>query len=136
MRPRRILIVDDNRLIRRLLELVLEEAGYAPVPAESGETALELAREDPPDACIVDQEMPGMKGADLLRALKLSRDPRLAEVPAIGVSAYPEAEAELRAAGAAAFLRKPIDEDEVLAALAVALHRHRLDEIAGAPGAA
>jgi CheY-like chemotaxis protein len=136
VRPRRILVVDDNRLIRRLLELVLEEAGYAPVPAESGEVALDLAREDPPDACIVDQEMPGMKGADFVRALRLSRDMRLAELPAIGVSAYPAAEAELRGAGASAFLRKPLDEDEILAALAGALHRHRLAEIAGAPGAA
>ncbi len=136
MRSQRILVIDDNRLIRRLLELVLEEAGYAPLPAESGEAALDLARDDPPDACIVDQEMPGMKGADFLRALRLSGDPRLWKVPAIGVSAYSEAESELRAAGASAFLRKPLGEDEILAALATALHRRRLDEIEGAPGAA
>jgi CheY-like chemotaxis protein len=120
-RPIRILVVDDNQLILRLLALVLEEAGFVPVPAESGEAALALARADPPDACIVDQEMPGMKGADLVRALRWSGVAALASVPVVGVSAYPAAERELRAAGACAFLRKPVEEEAVVAAVLAAL---------------
>jgi len=125
--PARILIVDDNRLVRRLVELALEEAGFTPVPAESGEEAFRLAQRDPPDAAVIDQEMPGMKGADLVRALRLSADPRVSAVPAVGVSAYPAAEAELRAAGACDFVRKPIDEEALLDAVNLALTdaRHR-----------
>ena len=123
--PHRVLIVDDNRLVRRLLELALEEAGLTPVPAESGEEAIRLAQRDPPDVAIVDQEMPGMKGADLVRALRLSPDPRLAAVPAVGVSAYAAAEAELRAAGACDFVRKPIVEEELLEAVLLAIAQAR-----------
>ncbi len=122
---RRVLVVDDNRVVRRLLELVLDEAGLEPVPAESGETALARALEDPMDVAIVDQEMPGMKGADLVRALRLSGDPRLAAMPVIGVSAHAEAEAELRAAGACEFVRKPLAEEEILGAVLLALSRAR-----------
>jgi CheY-like chemotaxis protein len=126
LRPVRILLVDDNPLILRVVSLMLEEVGFEVVPADSGEAALALARLDPPDLCIVDQEMPGMKGAALVRALRLSGDPRLAVAPVLGISAYANAEAPLRAAGASAFLRKPIEEETLLEAVLAAL----------APGAA
>ncbi len=124
----RILIVDDSRLTRRLLELVLEEAGFVPIPAESAEAGLELAGRDPPDAIIVDQEMAGTKGADLVRALRLSGDPRLACVPAIGMSALASSESDLRAAGACDFVHKPFDEEEIIGAVLLALARaHRIE---------
>jgi CheY-like chemotaxis protein len=126
LRPVRILLVDDNPLILRVVSLMLEEVGFEVVPADSGEAALAIARLDPPDLCIVDQEMPGMKGAALVRALRLSGDPRLAVAPVLGISAYANAEAPLRAAGASAFLRKPIEEETLLEAVLAAL----------APGAA
>jgi CheY-like chemotaxis protein len=124
-RPIRVLVVDDNQVILRLIALVLEESGLVPVPAESGEIALALARADPPDVMVVDQEMPGMKGAELLRALRWSGVPALSAIPAIGVSAYPQAEQDLRAAGAIAFLRKPIEEEPFLEAVLAALARRR-----------
>jgi len=121
LRPVRILLVDDNRLILRVVALVLEEVGFEVVPADSGEAALALARLDPPDLCIVDQEMPGMKGSELIRALRSSSDLRLALAPVVGISAYASAEAPLRAAGASAFLRKPIEEEALLDAVLAAL---------------
>jgi CheY-like chemotaxis protein len=128
MLPPRILVVDDNHLIRRLLGLILEGAGYASVEAESGEAALAASLADPPDLCIVDEAMPGMSGSDLIRALRASRDPRLERVPVIGISGRAGAREELLAAGATVFLAKPIEEQPVLAALARLLARdHRWD---------
>lgn len=120
-RPVRILLVDDNPLILRVLSLVLEEVGFEVVPADSAEAALVLARLDPPDLFIVDQEMPGMKGADLVRTLRTSGDLRLASAPVLGISAHADAEGPLRAAGARAFLRKPVEEDALLDAVLLAL---------------
>jgi CheY-like chemotaxis protein len=125
LRPVRILLVDDNPLILRVASLVLEEVGFEVVPADSGEAALALAGLDPPDLLVVDQEMPGMKGAELVRALRLSGDLRLAAVPVLGISAHPGAERTLRAAGANAFLGKPIEEEALLEAVLVALAPRR-----------
>lgn len=121
--PFRVLVVDDNHLIRRLLELLLEGAGYVPLEAESAEAALTLAADDPPDAWVVDHEMPGMKGAELVRRLRGSPDPRLARAGVIGISAHPGAEAALRDAGVTEFVSKPVQEPELLAALARVLGR-------------
>lgn len=128
MGPVRVLVVDDNHLIRRLLDLIIEGAGYASVEADSGETALSAALADPPDVCIVDEAMPGMSGSDLIRALRASGDPRLETVPVIGISGRAGAGAELLAAGATVFLPKPVEERTVLAALARLLAARRWRE--------
>lgn len=119
--PFRILVVDDNHLIRRLLDLILEGAGYVAIEAESGEAALAIAHEVLPDLCVVDEAMPGMLGSELVRALRRSAEPRLASVPVIGISGRTGAARELFAAGATAFVRKPIEEHAILAAVARAL---------------
>jgi CheY-like chemotaxis protein len=118
MAPLRVLIVDDNDLIRRLVRLILESGGHVAVEAESGEIALEVAREDPPDVCLVDEVMPGMTGSDLIRALRRSPDQRLRAVPVIGISGREGADRELLAAGASAFVPKPVEEQALLSALA------------------
>jgi CheY-like chemotaxis protein len=119
--PLRVLVVDDNHLIRRLLGLILESAGYEAIEVESGEDALELALEQPPDAWLVDEVMPGMKGSDLIRALRRSRDRRLSRAAVVGISGRSGAGVDLLGAGADAFVPKPVDERTVLAALARAL---------------
>jgi CheY-like chemotaxis protein len=116
-----VLVVDDNHLIRTLLHLILEGAGYVPVAVESGGLALEVVNEAAPDLCIVDEVMPGMLGSELIRALRTSRDPRIARLPVIGISGRAGAGRELLAAGATAFLPKPIEERAVLSAVAAAL---------------
>jgi len=108
--PKRILVVDDNRPLRVMLAQVLESAGYVAIGAESGEAALEVARFDPPDLCLVDQNMPGMTGAELIRALRSSSDERLRRIPAIGLTGLERFAKDLVAAGALFALRKPIDE--------------------------
>lgn len=120
-RPFRVLVVDDNHLIRKLLHLILEAAGYLPVAVESGELALEIVSEAAPDLCIVDEAMPGMLGSELIRVLRGSRDPHVAGVPVIGISARAGAARELLAAGATAFVPKPIEERAILAAVGAVL---------------
>ncbi len=135
MSPHRILIVDDNHLIRRLLDLILEGAGYVPVEADSGEEALALVPDAAPDLFIVDEAMPGMRGSDLIRAIRRSTDPRVARVPVIGISGRTGAARELLAAGATTFVAKPIEEEHILAAVEQALSGAHPELDAGAPAA-
>ena len=118
-------MVDDNDLIRHLVEFILEGAGFVPFGAESAEAALEAARTAPPDLCIVDEVMPAEHGAELIRALRGSGDPRLASVPVIGISGRAGAADELLAAGADAFVAKPVEERALLAAVARVLFEAR-----------
>jgi CheY-like chemotaxis protein len=113
----RVLVVDDNDLIRRLVGLILEGAGHVAVQAESGEVALEVAHRDPPDVCVVDEVMPGMKGSELIRALRRSPDLRLRAVPVIGISGRAGAGRELLEAGANAFVPKPVEEGALLSTI-------------------
>jgi CheY-like chemotaxis protein len=121
--PLRVLVVDDNHLIRRLLEFILEGVGFVVIGAESGEVALEVARAAPPDLCIVDEVMPGMRGAEVIRALRSAGDARLASVPVIAISGRAGAAADLVAAGADAFVAKPVEERTLLPAVTRALFR-------------
>jgi DNA-binding response OmpR family regulator len=113
--PRRVLVVEDNATLRALLSLALESNGYVPIAVESSEAAMELALADPPDAWIVDQTLPGMTGADLVRRLRASGDARLRDAPVLGVSGRIEGASALRLAGAGQTLQKPLDERMLLA---------------------
>jgi len=115
--PLRILVVDDHHLMLRLLHLSLEAAGHVPVGVESAALALAEARRDPPDVCIVDEIMPDLSGSDLIRMLRASTDPRLAKLRIIGISGRRGSRESLLAAGADAFLPKPIDEGALRAAI-------------------
>ncbi|WP_242337280.1 MULTISPECIES: response regulator [Anaeromyxobacter] len=121
----RILVVDDNHLVRRLVSLMLEDAGHVCLEAESGEVALALAHADPPDLLLVDDAMPGMRGAEVVTALRRSPDLRLASLPVVGISGRPAARVELFAAGADVFVPKPIEEGALLAGIRAALHAPR-----------
>lgn len=110
----RVLVVEDNATLRALVSMALESNGYTPIGAESCEVALELAAVDPPDAWIVDQTMPGMTGAELVRRLRASTDARLRDAPILGVSGRDDSAFELRRAGAGATALKPLDERKLL----------------------
>lgn len=111
---RKILIVDDNGVLRALLAQALEAAGYVAIAADSGESALEVVRFDPPDLCVVDHVMPGMSGAELVRTLRASEDEQLRRMPVIGLSGVTGAERILLDAGADAALPKPFREGPLL----------------------
>jgi signal transduction histidine kinase len=66
----RILIVDDSELMRTMITDALADQGYVIHTAQSGEEALALIDESPPDVVLLDHEMPGLKGIDVLRSIK------------------------------------------------------------------
>lgn len=111
--------MDDNDVVRRLLEIALEEAGFVSIGAESGEAALESARTVPPDVCVVDEIMPSMPGAELVRRLRA--DLRLRRLAIVGISSRADSGPRLLEAGADVFLVKPVDEAALLPAVARAL---------------
>jgi CheY-like chemotaxis protein len=119
--PLRVLIVDDSVQIRALLAHALRLRGFAPVEADGGAAALRLVMTHPFAIAIIDQHMPGMTGAELIRFVRGSPDPRVRAVPIIGLSGKPGSERELLAAGAEVFLPKPFGEAELAAALRLAL---------------
>lgn len=120
-RPVRILVVDDAEPVRKILVQTLRAMGFEPSQADSGPAALRLALAAPPDVAIVDQWMPDMTGAELVRILRNSADARLRSIAIIGLSGRPGSERELLAAGALTFLPKPFRIVQLSAALRLAL---------------
>jgi two-component system alkaline phosphatase synthesis response regulator PhoP len=83
-----ILVVDDERDIRELIEYNLTKAGYRVQAAASGEECLELVSKAPPDLLLLDLMLPGINGLEVCRTLK--RDAHLGRLPIIMISARGE----------------------------------------------
>jgi PAS domain S-box-containing protein len=111
--PEYILIVDDDRQNRRLLEVMLTEKNYRLQTAESGEEALALIAQQLPDLILLDVMMPGVDGNEV--ASRLKQDPATKNIPIIMVTALNNHDARMIAlrAGAADFLTKPVDHAEL-----------------------
>jgi CheY-like chemotaxis protein len=69
-RNRSVLVVDDDRSVRRLMAMMVAQDGYTTLEAESGAEAIHLAEANPIDLLVTDVEMPGMSGPELVVALK------------------------------------------------------------------
>ncbi len=109
------LIVDDNDDLRELLETILESAGYTVDVAINGKEAMRMAVHFPPDIVISDILMPEMDGFTLCRTIK--EDATLHNIPFIfytGVYLNPEHEKLAQALGASAYLRRPVEPDQLL----------------------
>jgi two-component system alkaline phosphatase synthesis response regulator PhoP len=104
---RTILVVDDDPLVRDMLEAVLGQAGFHLVTAADGSEALRAAAEDVPDVVLLDVMMPGMDGYAVCRAMRA--DARLTKTRIIMLTARGSREdrANAEAAGADAFFTKP-----------------------------
>ena len=109
-----LLLVDDDAASVQVLARMLSGLGELRF-ALSGEDALRLARESPPDLVLVDAQMPGLSGFEVCTALRA--DPRLADVPVIIITGHTEVAVEVAgfAAGAADFIRKPPVAEVVVA---------------------
>lgn len=105
---KRILVVDDVKLFRDLVQVVLGGTGYQVLAAESGREALEMARRERPDLVLLDLYMPEMDGEATCRALRA--EPALAEVPVIMVTSGADAREVARCveAGCDDYVLKPI----------------------------
>jgi two-component system sensor histidine kinase/response regulator len=123
-----ILIVDDTVENLRLLYSILSERGHEVRPATSGRLALEAAASHPPDAILLDINMPGMDGYEVCRRLKQSEV--LRDVPVIFLTAMTETADKVKgfAAGGADYIVKPFQVEEVVARVDthVALRRSRM----------
>jgi two-component system KDP operon response regulator KdpE len=116
----RILVVDDEPQILRALRVVLRDAGFEPVLAETAAEALDRAAVRPPEAAIVDLMLPDTDGVELTRSLR-----EWSEMPILVLSAVGEEEQKVRAleAGADDYITKPFGSRELVARLQAALRR-------------
>jgi two-component system, cell cycle response regulator len=106
---KKILVVDDNSEIRKLLVLYLEQSGYDTVEAATGHQALEQARVTTPDLIFMDLAMPDGTGDEAIVSLKA--DPLTRDIPVIVLTAFLGGALIDRAiaAGAAEIVHKPVD---------------------------
>ena len=116
-----VLVVDDSGLARRRVRSILEAAGYAVIEAEDGMSALERYFVAKPDLVVLDLVMKGMYGLDVLRKLK-EMDPS-ARVIVVSADVQTSSHEMVEKAGAAGFLMKPVDPEEVLAVVRTTLER-------------
>ncbi|RME35085.1 MAG: sigma-54-dependent Fis family transcriptional regulator, partial [Deltaproteobacteria bacterium] len=126
MAGEKILIVDDEEGMRRLLSRILVKEGYETFAAANGQDALQAVALDEYDLVITDLKMPGMDGLTLLGELK-DYDPRL---PIIVITAYGTVENAVQALrkGAFDYITKPFEADEIRHTVARAFERQRLLE--------
>ena len=131
-----ILIVDDDEFIAEMASEILISKGHACGWVTSGEAALSLLRTRRPDLLLLDQDMPGMSGAQVLREVRSSR--QLYDLPVIMFTAMAGAQDEEQARynGAQDYIRKPFDPKfmmlkvrQVLAARAERPRHRELEEL-------
>jgi two-component system cell cycle response regulator len=123
-----VMIVDDSLLVRAVVRAGLEAEDYHIVQAEEGTSALEMCRLDPPDVILLDIEMPGLDGYQVLNILKA--DPELSHIPVVfltGRTSMVDVVAGLRA-GAHDYLKKPFEPEELLARVGSAIHVKQLQD--------
>ena len=105
---KKILVVEDNDLNRKLFCDVLKAGGFEVEPVADGELAINAARAFAPDLAIMDINLPNVSGVDLIARMKA--DAALSDVPVLAVTAYAGKgdEERIRDAGAADYLAKPV----------------------------
>jgi DNA-binding response OmpR family regulator len=125
----RVLVVDDDEMLREQLALVLERLGHTVTMAENGREGLEIAEREDPDLVITDLSMPGMDGFELLARLKA--DPRTQQIPVIVVSGEGDAASVVRSLerGAEDHLTKPYEALVLAARIRTTLERKRLRDL-------
>ena len=121
---KRILAVDDEPSMRRLLEISLHQAGYQPVVAANGKEALSFIKSEHIDLVLSDLHMPSMNGLELLKAIRAESD----LVPFIMVTAQGEIKTAVEAMklGAEDYILRPFDLETLEVAIAKALSSQRM----------
>jgi len=131
IRASKILIVDDQKMIRELLKIYLTTGGYENlIFAADGDEALDAIAAEDPDLVVLDLQMPRMNGLDVCKALRA--DPQYAMLPVLVQTAADSAEerAEIFRSGATDMVGKPINDAELLARVGIHLqNRHMLGQL-------
>lgn len=107
-----ILVVDDDAPILLLMKNLLREFGFEPAIASSGEQAVAEARRRTPDLILLDKNMPGMSGDEVMDALRSDGD--LSSVPVLILSGEPVNPDELQRLGANGAVLKPFDVPQLI----------------------
>src|SRR5205085_8674992 len=119
-----ILVIDDEEIMREILETLLTREGYQVRLAATAAEGLDLARSMPFDAAIVDVMMPGMDGVTALDEIRKIDD----DLPVLMITAYASVENAIAAMkrGAFDYITKPFKNDEVLVVVRNAMERRQL----------
>ena len=130
MVPKRIIVVDDEPQITRVLRHSLSAHGYDVRTAADGESALDTIKDFRPDLVITDLQMPEMSGLELCRAVR-----SVSQVPIIVLSVKGEERTKVAAldAGADDYVTKPFGMDELLARVRAALRRGPIEPVSEEP---
>ncbi|MFA5903307.1 MAG: response regulator [Desulfobacula sp.] len=115
MKPFKLLLVDDEEGIRKVLKITLESAGYEVLPAPDGETGLDIFIREKPDIVITDIKMPGIDGIELLKRIK-NLNP---ETEVIMITGHGDMDLAVKSLQyeAADFITKPIDSHDLESAI-------------------
>ena len=125
---KRILVIEDQPIVRRNLLFILEQEGFQPESAANGRMGVEAALRNPPDLILCDIMMPELDGYGVLEAVRA--DARTANVPFIFLTAKGERIDQRTGmdCGADDYLTKPVVKDELVSAIDARLRRHELQE--------
>ncbi|MEW6119165.1 MAG: response regulator [Pseudomonadota bacterium] len=104
-----ILTVDDSGSLRQMVSFVLRDAGYGVIEAVDGRDGLEKAKKQTVDLVLTDQNMPGMDGLSLIRALRDMKNYRSVPILMLTTESGDEIKAQGRAAGATGWMVKPFE---------------------------
>ena len=120
---KKILVVEDNPMNMRLIEMTLNAQNYTLLKATDGQEALAIARREQPDLIIMDINLPGINGLEVTR--KLRETPEFKDTPIIGITAYAMKgdKEKVLEAGCDAYLSKPVDTRQLPVIIAEMLEK-------------
>ncbi len=113
----KVLIIDDDAMIQRMASFMLKKLGHEAVTAGSGQEGLDKLRNDAPDMTLLDVEMPGMDGFQVLEAIRADAAIQDAKVCLMTGTLTDEVRAKADALGCCEYLHKPLTALELGAAL-------------------
>lgn len=119
------LVVDDDKLLLRLVQLNLDKIGIKVLTAESGQEALRLATEERPDIILLDIMMPQMDGYEVMRLLKSERKTKDIPVVMLTAKTSPGDRQRSREMGAVAYITKPFRLEELRGTVSGVIKGHR-----------
>jgi two-component system cell cycle response regulator DivK len=128
MAGKRILLVEDNSMNRRVAQFLLKSRGYTVYEARDGQEALEMAKLHLPDLILMDLQLPGLDGFTTTGMIKA--DATTKKIPVVALTAYAmkgDAERAMEA-GCDGYVTKPIDPDEFPEIVASYLEKHQSDK--------
>ncbi len=123
---KKILVVDDEIVLNKIITTRLRKLGYNSFSVNSGEKALEFVEETPPDLIILDLLMPGMDGYEVAQAIRAN--PRVSHIPIIMLTAKVSQETKIKALklGIDDYMTKPYDAEELAARIQSVLRRAQI----------